>query len=170
MTYIIETQRLRLREFTLDDTPFIMQLLNTPGWLKFIGDRNIKTQADATRYLREGPMKSYGDNGFGLLLAEQKNDGTPIGMAGLLKRDYLPHPDIGFALLPEFMNRGFAIEIVTAVLTHAGQHLNISTLLAIVLPANERSISLLEKTGFSFVKRILVEKAELSLYERTGIS
>jgi RimJ/RimL family protein N-acetyltransferase len=166
MKHVLLTERLRLREFTLDDTSFIMQLLNTPGWLQFIGDRNIKTPADATRYLREGPMKSYAENGFGLLLAEQISDGAPVGMAGLLKRDYLPQPDIGFALLPDFMNQGFALETVNAILQHAKDHLNLGTISAIVLPANVRSISLLQKTGFRFVRRISVDKDELSLYER----
>lgn len=104
MTYILETERLILRQFTIHDTKFIIELVNSPGWIENIGDRNIKTEEQARRYLQDGPLRSYEVNGFGLSLVEIKNDGTPIGMCGILKRDNLENPDIGFAFcrhLPE---------------------------------------------------------------------
>src|SRR5688572_4300133 len=112
MAYVLETARLRLREFTLEDTPFIIALLNSPGWLQFIGDRNVRTPEQARGYLEHGPFKSYRENGYGLCLVEQKESGNPVGMCGVLKRDTLDSPDIGFAFLPGFQGQGYALEIV----------------------------------------------------------
>ncbi|MDB5242087.1 MAG: acetyltransferase [Spirosoma sp.] len=166
MKYMIETERLRLRQLTDGDTPFILELLNSPGWLEFIGDRNVRTEEDATRYLRHGPLKSYETHGFGLSLVELKPGETPIGMCGLLKRDYLEHPDIGYALIPEFMGQGYAFEIASATIAYATQTLNIPIVLATVLPTNEKSIRLLEKIGLAFLRTITApqDSTELLLY------
>jgi RimJ/RimL family protein N-acetyltransferase len=94
---ILETKRLRLREFTLEDTAFILDLLNSPGWLRYIGDRGVKTEEQAKNYLLNGPIKSYTKNGYGLSMVERKDDNKPIGMCGIIKRDTLENPDIGFA-------------------------------------------------------------------------
>lgn len=125
MKYILETERLSLRQLNYGDAPFILELLNSPGWLKFIGDRNVQTEEDAIHYLQHGPMKSYEMFGFGLSLVELKTDETPIGMCGLLKRDYLEHPDIGYAFLAEFMGYGYAFEIASATLAYVTQTLSI---------------------------------------------
>ena len=103
--YILRTERLQLRRFCFDDSEFIISLLNSEGWLKYIGDRNVKTKEQAENYLKNGPLKSYEQNGFGLSMVETRN-GKPIGMCGLIKRNYLEHPDIGFAFLPEFSSMG----------------------------------------------------------------
>ena len=100
MEAILQTERLLLREFTEDDAAFIVELLNSPGWIQYIGDRNIKTEEQAREYLNNGPLKSYRQNGFGLYMVEKKDDHTPIGMCGIIKRDTLNNPDIGFAFLP----------------------------------------------------------------------
>lgn len=152
--YILETERLRLRELTLSDAPFIVELVNSPGWLKFIGDRNIKTIEQAKTYLENGPLKSYYDNGFGLWLAETKDDNTPIGMCGILKRETLDHPDLGFAFLPEFIGKGYGFEAATATVAFAKEKLMLPTLCAITVPYNQNSIKLLEKVGMKFSKRI----------------
>lgn len=94
---IFETERLILREFSTSDTAFILVLLNTPSWQKFIGDKNVHSIDDAERYLIDGPLKSYRENGFGLWLVLLKESNTPVGMCGLIKRDYLDAIDIGFA-------------------------------------------------------------------------
>ena len=148
---ILETERLLLREFELTDAKFILTLVNTPGWLEFIGDRNIKTEAAAVTYLQSGPMKSYRENGFGLWMVEKK-DGTPIGMCGILKRESLDHPDIGFAFLPEAMGMGYAFETASATMRYAKTRLHLQTILAITVPKNKKSIRLLEKIGLSFVQ------------------
>lgn len=142
---LLTTQRLLLRPLTLADATFIVQLLNSPGWLQFIGDRNVHSEDDAKAYLLNGPLKSYADNGFGLRMVELKEPHTPIGMCGLLKRDYLEHPDIGFALLPEYTSKGYAYEAAKATLDHAAAALNIISVLAIVQPNNTASVSLLHK-------------------------
>jgi ribosomal-protein-alanine N-acetyltransferase len=151
---ILETERLVLREFTIDDTDFIINLLNTPGWLKFIGDRQVRTEEQAKAYLLNGPIKSYRENGFGLCMVELKHDGTAIGMCGLLKREYLESPDIGFAFMPDFSGMGYAFEITEALVTYARKTLMLSSLMAITMQTNKSSIRLLEKTGFRFMKNI----------------
>ncbi len=166
MDSIIETERLILREFTFDDTKFILDLLNSPGWLEFIGDRNVKTENDAKEYLQNGPMKSYSENGFGLSMVELKSTKIPIGMCGILRRDSLEHPDIGFAFLPEFTGKGYAFEIANATIAFAKNKLKIKTIHAITLPRNKTSIKLLTKIGMKFVKPIFLpnDKDELMLY------
>jgi len=166
MRYILETERLALREFTTDDMDFIIRLLNSPGWLEFIGDRNVKNDDAAAAYLVNGPIKSYKENGFGLSLVETKSEKIPIGMCGIINRSYLEHPDIGFAFLPEFTGSGYAYEIAKATMDYAKNKLKIDTVLAVTVPANIKSIKLLEKTGFVFTKTITFpdETEELMLF------
>lgn len=151
---VIETERLLLRPFTIEDSIFIIELLNSPGWLKFIGDRHVKTKEQAENYLINGPLKSYSENGFGLSLVQLKNTKTSIGMCGLLKRDYLENPDIGFAFLPEYTGKGYAYEIAKATIIHANDILKLSRIMAITMPSNKASIGLLEKIGLIYLKTI----------------
>ena len=151
---VLETERLLLRQFTVEDAPFVLALLNEPSFLRYIGDKSVRDLEGARDYLLNGPMASYQRNGFGLYLMELKDSRAPIGMCGLLKREELPAPDIGFALLPDFWNQGFAFEAAAAVLQDARQRLNIQRLLAITSLDNESSIKLLERLGFRFEKVI----------------
>ena len=144
----IDTPRLRLRPFTLGDAPFIMELVNDPDWLRYIGDKNVSDLEGARRYLREGPLASYARHGFGLLAVEEKG-GATVGMCGILKRDTLPEPDLGFAFLPGARGKGFASEAARAVLA-AARAAGYRRILAIVTPANDRSIAVLERAGFAF--------------------
>lgn len=152
---ILETDRLVLRELDLNYTGFIVKLLNTPGWLEFIGDRNVRSEEQAKAYLSDGPLKSYRENGFGLYVVELKTRLRPIGMCGLLKRDYLEYPDIGFAFLPEFTKHGYALEIASATVRHAIHTLGIPKVMAIVMPGNKASVKLLERVGLTFLKNII---------------
>jgi len=145
-----ETERLRLRELTLDDAAFIVRLLNDPGWLQFIGARGVRTVDDARGYLERGPLKMYREHGFGLWLVETKAERTPTGLCGLLKRETLADIDLGYAFLPEFRGRGFALEAASATLSHAHQILGLNRVIALTAPINERSIALLERLGFRF--------------------
>ncbi len=147
MGYILETERLLLRQFDLNDTAFIIQLLNSPGWLEYIGDRNVRTEDQAKNFLLNGPFKSYRENGFGSSLVELKEGNIPIGMCGLIKREHLDSPDIGFAFLPEYVGKGYAFEIAEAMMNYAKNELKLPNILAIVLPNNTSSIKLLEKIG-----------------------
>jgi [ribosomal protein S5]-alanine N-acetyltransferase len=145
----LETDRLILRPFTFEDDAFIVELVNTEGWLRFIGDRNVKNTEDARRYLQKGPMDLYAKHGFGLNMVALK-DGTPIGMCGFVKRDMLDHADIGFAMLPTYFGKGYAFEVATATLQYGLHTLGFQTVLAITSPDNVDSGKLLEKLGFKF--------------------
>jgi RimJ/RimL family protein N-acetyltransferase len=166
MKYLLETERLKLREFSVADALFIIELVNSPGWLKFIGDRNIKTKEQAEFYLQNGPINSYKNHGFGLSLVELKDSLQPIGMCGLLKRADFENPDIGFAFLPEFTGKGYAYEMATATMSHAKNVLNQELILAITVPENKSSIKLLEKIGMTFRKPVTLsnQNAELLVY------
>jgi [ribosomal protein S5]-alanine N-acetyltransferase len=159
---IATTNRLHIRYSTLDDTTFIYELLNSPGWLRFIGNRNINNLDAAGAYLEERVMPGYEANGFGLNTVTLL-DGTPIGLCGLLKRDTLPDADIGFAFLPEHAGKGYGYESAVAVLDHATAQLGINRILAITDQDNINSIGLLKKLGFVFDKLVLMPGEEVEL-------
>jgi RimJ/RimL family protein N-acetyltransferase len=150
MAEILQTERTILRKLSLTDTEFIIELVNSPGWLQYIGYRNIHTTEDAIRYLEDGPLKSYEQNGFGLLLIQLKTTMAPIGMCGLLKRDTLPLPDLGYALLPAYEGKGYITEATSAYLAYVEKQLQIEKLMAITSLDNEKSIRVLEKLHFVF--------------------
>ena len=156
----LETERLDLRPFTTDDAPFVLTLLNEPSFLRFIGDKKVRNLEDARQYLLNGPIASYNVHGFGILLVELKDTNIPIGMCGLIKREELPVPDIGFAFIPDYWRQGFAFEAATAVMNDARARLKLTHILAIVNPDNESSIKLLERLGLKF-ERI---KGDVKLY------
>jgi RimJ/RimL family protein N-acetyltransferase len=151
---VLETERLFLRRFTADDAQFVLTLLNEPSFLRYIGDKKVRNLEDARQYILNGPIASYERHGFGLYLVGVRESQTPIGMCGLIKRDELPDPDIGFAFLPDFWNKGFAFEAATAVLQDARERLSLERILAITSLDNEASINLLERLGFKFEKVI----------------
>lgn len=153
MNTVLDTERLVLRKLDVSDADFIVELLNTPGWLQFIGDRNVKTAADAEWYILNGPVKSYNTNGFGLYAVSLK-DGRPIGMCGLIKRDTLEHIDIGFAFLPAHSGKGYAYEAAIATLDYARKDLGLDTIVAITTQDNVQSINLLKKIGLRFERLI----------------
>ncbi|HXV23933.1 MAG TPA: GNAT family N-acetyltransferase [Alphaproteobacteria bacterium] len=151
---VLESDRLRFRHLTLEDAPFILELVNEPSWLRFIGDRGVRSLEDSRLYIRNGPIAMYEAFGFGLYAIEQKVDKAPIGLCGLVKRDGLQDFDLGFALLPRFWGQGFAREAAAAVLVHAKGVCGLARLVAIATPDNERSIKLLEHLGFRFERRV----------------
>ena len=144
---LLETERLVIQHFSLSDAPFIFELLNTPSWLKYIGDRKIKTLEDAEKYLLNGPIKNQGTVEFGLSLVKTKNENRSIGMCGLIKRDTLKDIDIGFAFMPQYEGKGYAYEAASALITKAKNTLNINRIVAITVAYNHSSIKLLEKLG-----------------------
>lgn len=146
---VVETRRLVLSRLVLEDAAFILELVNEPGWLRFIGDRNVHNLEDARGYIEKGPQDMYARLGFGLYRVDLK-DGTPIGMCGLLKRDTLPDADIGFAFLERFQGQGYAREAAQATLAHAQSAHGLKRILAITSPDNASSIRLLEKLGFQY--------------------
>lgn len=163
---VLTTERLALRRFTLEDDAFILELVNEPGWLRWIGDRNVHSLADARGYLERGPMKLYATLGFGLYRVELASDGTPIGMCGLIRRDALDDVDIGFSLLARYEGHGYAREAAERVVRHAREDVGLTRLVAIVVAANTRSVSLLKKLGMRYERVVNIpnDPEELHLY------
>src|SRR5215217_7318070 len=140
---VLETERLRLRWLVAEDAPFILELVNDPDWLRFIGDRGVRTLEDARGYILNGPVAMYRRAGFGLYLVELKQSAMPIGMCGLIQRAGLADIDIGFAFLPTFGGQGYAYEAASAIMTYAQDTLGLNRVVAIAAPDNQRSIRLL---------------------------
>jgi len=145
---VLETPRLLIRPLGFNDAPFILELLNTPGFLSQIGDRGVRTLDDAKAYIESGPMASYRQHGFGLSAVVLRGSGEAIGLCGLLKRDTLADLDIGYALLPTAFRQGYAAEACTAVLADAWARLSLRRVVAIVSVGNTASIRVLDKLGF----------------------
>ena len=145
---MIESPRLVMRRLTHADASFIVELLTDPGYLRWIGDKGVHTEADARRYLDEGPLASYATHGHGLYHVARRDDGTAVGYCGLLRRSSLPCPDLGFAMLPACRGQGYTVEASKAVLAHEHATLGITRVGAIILPGNAASIGVVERLGF----------------------
>ena len=163
---VIETERLVLRRLAIDDAEFIVELLNQPSFLRYIGDKEVRNNADAVRYIQGGPLASYERFGFGLYLVELKETGVPMGICGLLKRDSLPDVDVGFAFLPSYWSQGYAFEAAAAVMTYGRDVLGLRRIVAITSPDNEGSIRLLEKLGLRFERliKLSADQSEVRLF------
>ena len=163
---ILETERLILREIVESDDEFILDLLNQPSFIKYIGNRNVQNLEQSREFIETRYRKSYADNGFGLYAVELKETGESIGMCGFVKRDTLPDADIGFAFLPQFERKGYAFESADAVMKYGREVLNLKRVLAITTQNNESSIKLLEKLGFTFESLIKMphDAEELNLF------
>ena len=164
---LLETDRLILRYLTEEDAEFFMALANTPSWLKYIGDRNIKTIEASKKYIRDGSIKSYEERGFGFYMVELKENNECLGVCGLIKRDALEDVDIGFAFMPEYEGKGYGYESASAVLQYAKNNLKMSRIIAITVPENERSIVLIKKIGLTYDKMVIPfdDKKELMQFE-----
>ncbi len=160
---VLETKRLLLRQFTQEDADFIFELLNEPSWIQNIGDRNIRTLDDARAYIARGPAASYEKNGFGLYLVLLKETGESIGMCGLIRREGLEDVDIGYALLPRFWSKGYAAEAAQGVKDYAKDMVGLKRIVAIVDPANQGSIRVLEKIGLHYEKMIRLSADDIDL-------
>jgi len=156
---ITQSERLILTKVSLSDAAFIRQLLNSHGWLKYIGDKGVRSTNDARAYIRERLIASYHDNGFGLYKMVLREEQKPIGLCGLVQRPYLKYPDIGFAILPEFEGRGYTFEACRAVLKHAQIQWEMKQMLAITTIANKKSQHLLEKLHLKLAGRVKAEKS-----------
>lgn len=165
MPTVSDTERLTLRHFAHVDADFIVRLLNEPSFIRHIADKQVRTREEAVRYLDRGPMASYRTHGFGLNLVQLKGEGTPIGMCGLVKRDELERPDLGYAFLPEFCGQGYAFEAATAVLEQGMIAHALESVLAVTLPDNARSNRLLRALGFRARGSVWLYVARNNLYE-----
>jgi RimJ/RimL family protein N-acetyltransferase len=163
---VLETDRLIVRWMSADDAPFILELVNEPSWLRFIGDRGVRTLDDAREYIRKGPVDMYARLGFGLYVTERKADGVPIGICGLLKRESLEDVDLGFANLPRFWGKGYAYEAALAVMAYGRSVFGLKRIVAVTSPGNDPSVKLLEKLGFRFERlvRLSEDSADVQLF------
>ena len=163
---VLETERLILRRLTVEDGEFMLELLNDPSWLRFIGDRGVRTVDAARDYILKTLVAMYERLGFGLYLTELKGEGVPVGICGLIKRDALEDVDIGFAFLPKFRGKGYAYESATAVMAYGKRTFGLNRMAAITSPDNYDSTRLLEKLGFNFERMVKLsdDGAEVSLF------
>ena len=163
---MLETERLTLSQLSYDDCKFIFELLNAASFKRYIGDRGIRTLSDAREYMRKGPISSYERHGFGLYLVGKRDDATPLGICGLVKRKEFEFPDLGFAFLEPFWSNGYAYESSIAVIEHAGKELGITHIIAMTDDDNSASVRLLEKLGFHFehMVRMPNESEEICRY------
>nr|WP_295374565.1 GNAT family N-acetyltransferase [Pseudoxanthomonas sp.] len=162
---VLETGRLRLYELSEHapgDAAFVLELLNDPDFLRYIGDRGVHDLAQAADYLRDGPVASYRLNGFGLYRVERREDGAAVGLCGLIKRPPLAHVDLGYALLPRFRGHGYVAEAARAVLASA-QTRGMTTVLAVVDPDNAASIRTLRGLGFEYRDRVRLAADDIEL-------
>ena len=179
---ILETERTILREIVESDDEFILDLLNQPSFIKYIGDRNVRNIEQAREFIENRYRQSYREHGFGLYTVELKaefdtladatfeseirNPKSQIGICGFVKRDTLPDADIGFAFLPQFCGKGYALESAIAVMKYGRDVLGLKRVLAITTQDNESSGKLLEKLGFKFENLIKMptDDEELKLF------
>lgn len=147
---VATTGRLVLREAVPSDAAFMLELMNEPSWRAFIERHSVTTVTGAAQYMEEKMMSAYATLGFGLWVVEILSSSTTAGICGLVKRDTLEHPDLGFAFLEEFWGRGYALEASHAVLEYAARRLEMAKVLAITDPGNRRSVRLLDRLGFRY--------------------
>lgn len=162
----LRSPRLLLRELTLRDDEFILQLLNEEAFVRFIGDKGVRTLHDAREYIARGPIDSYRRHGFGLYLTCLRDGGTPIGICGLVKRESLEDVDLGFAQLSQYCSRGYATEAAATVLAYGRDVLALPRIVAITAPDNAASIAVLERTGLGFERliRLAADGPDLKLF------
>lgn len=167
---VLETERLVLRHLSVSDGEFILELLNQPSFIRYIGDRGVRTVDDARRYILQGPVASYERYGFGLYLVQLKESGVRIGICGLVKRETLRDVDIGFAFLPQYGSRGYAFESASATMAHGREVLGLKRIVAITTSDNDRSIRVLERIGLRFAGmiRLTSDAEELRLFVSEG--
>lgn len=161
---VATTQRLLIQQFDLNDAKYILRQLNDESFIRFIVDKNVRSIDDAKSYLKNGPMISYKKYGFGLNLVLLKESKTPIGMCGLVKRDELEYPDIGYAFLPEYWRKGYAYEACQGVLAAAKTSKHTDRVMAVTLPDNIASNQLLVRLGFDSMGEMVLYESVNNLY------
>lgn len=163
---ILQTERLLIRQMTQDDAKFILELLNSPKWIQFIGDRNIHTLEEAVEYIHTRVQPNYEALGFGFYLVERIADQVKIGNCGLTKRDGMEHADIGYSLLEKYEGNGYAYEATQAILKYGFEVHQLKHIEAITTPDNQSSLKLLNKLGLRYKRKTTLpgDEAELLLF------
>lgn len=161
---VIETERLQLAHLQPADASFIVELLNDPDWLRYIGDRGVRSEADALAYIANGPGAMIARHGHGLYRVDRRSDGRALGICGLLKRDSLPDIDLGYAFLPAYRGQGYALEAAQACLQEARDRLRVPRVLAITTPANAASARVLLRLGMRLDRQQVFGGDTLDVY------
>lgn len=159
---ILETERTIIETIKLSDASFFAELVNTPDWLRFIGDRQVRNTADAEKFLQNGLLKSFDENGWGYYLIRTKS-GEPIGTSGFMKKPYLEHEDFGFGILPKFYGQGYASEACGAILKFGIEQIGLQIIDAATNPENTRSKKLLERFGFILQGQVTSDELDVPL-------
>ena len=164
--FLMKTDRLLLRRVTLDDADLMLAVWNDPAFVRYVGDRGIRTLEESVQALKDGAMRLFEEHGFGPYRVSLKADDSAIGICGIFSREGMNEPDIGFSVLPEYCKCGYAYEAATAVVSHARDDLKLPRLTAIVSPENTASVGLIEKLGLQFERmlRLPGEDRDISLY------
>ena len=164
---VLETSRLSLHQFELSDAPFLLEVMNQPDYHRYIGDRGLRTVVDAETYIKEKLISVYGKRGFGFWLVRLKDGMTPVGFGGIIVRDELDEPDVGYAIHETFAGNGYAEEATRGILNYIAEFLDFPVICAITDPDNRASINVLMKCGFHFDRHALVfaDEAELNIYK-----
>jgi len=160
---VAETPRLRLHAMSDRndaDAALMLALLNDPGFIRYIADRGVRTPGQARAYLRDGALRSYAEHGFGMYAVQRRDTGALIGNCGLVRREGLAGPDLGYALLPDHCGQGYAREAALAVIADARTRLGLAELRAIVDPGNAASIGLLRTLGFASERMLALPRIE----------
>lgn len=161
MEFSTETERLYLRPLNEKDSSFILELVNTKGWLEFIGDRKIYSLENAIEYI----AMILHNNNYHYTVIEEKSKHIPIGVVSFLQRDNHPYPDLGYAMLPEYEHQGFAFEACQTFLQYLKEHTATDTIIAIAKSNNHKSIKLLQKLGFTFQYNYIEFRTEQAVYQ-----
>lgn len=164
-----ETERLLLKPTDLEDIDLIFELMNSEKWLKYIGDRNIKTKEDAKQYIIDRHLPNFENYGYGSYTVVVKDSGEKIGSTGLFKREGLEVVDIGFAFLDSSIGKGYGYESSKEILDAGKKIFGLEKVSAITLPTNIASQKLIEKLGLTYQKMIQIpnDTDELMYYEMT---
>jgi RimJ/RimL family protein N-acetyltransferase len=150
---IVETERLIVRELDADnDAAFVHELLNTPKFIKYIGDRAVRSLDEARQFIDGRYRLSYREHGYGLYTVLLRSEQVPVGICGFVRRDSLPGPDLGFAFLPKYERLGYGFESASAMMQHGRDVLGFTAVYAITTTDNDASAHLLSKLGFRFDK------------------
>ncbi len=154
---IYQTKRLILKPTDIEDAAFIYELLNSPGWLKNIGDRNVHSTEAAAQYIQDRMLKQYDKIGFGNYTIIRKKDQVKMGTTGIYVRPKMENVDIGFSMLPDYMGKGYSYEAAKKMMYLAEHEFNIKKITAITTKENIASQNLIEKLGLEYVQDIKME-------------
>ncbi|MCA0152887.1 GNAT family N-acetyltransferase [Winogradskyella vincentii] len=163
------TQRLIVRPITIEDAPFVLELMNTPKWIKFIGDRNVHSVEEAEGYIKEKALPQLKTHGHTNNVVIRKKDGTKMGTCGIYHREGTDEVDIGFAFLPPYEGKGYAYEASSELMKFAKNQLKLNTIQAYTLEENTASRKLLERLGLELIGTGYLpnNNEELLMYRKT---